>query len=145
MVNRPGPTSRTRHVAHILRGHPKILAKKTPGSSTSRSHASGGPDRALSVAGRTGTILSVLKPLLAAMCVALGSAAFLNPDPTQLVVLVAAFALVTVVVASSTVLRGTGRLVSRILNGLTWQRSGHSTTEQDRGVVRLVLLAQPRC
>jgi hypothetical protein len=82
---------------------------------------------------------------MAAMCVALGSAAFINPDATQFVVLVAAIALVAVVVASSTVLRGTGRLVSRILSGIALQRSGQWTMEQDRGVVRLVLLAQPRC
>jgi hypothetical protein len=82
---------------------------------------------------------------MTAMCVALGSAAFLNPDATPLVVLIAAFAVVAVVVASSTVLSGTGRLVARILSGIAFQPSGQSTTEQDRGVVRLVLLAQPRC
>lgn len=83
---------------------------------------------------------------MAAICVALSAAAFLNPDPTHLVVLVAAFALLAVVVASSSsVVIGSGRLVPGSLSGIAFLRAGTSATEQARGVVRLVLLAQPRC
>lgn len=82
---------------------------------------------------------------MAAMCIALSTAAFLNPDSTQLVVVAAAFALVAVVVASSSVGMGSGRLVSRVLSGIALLRSGTSSAQEARCVVRLVLLAQPRC
>jgi hypothetical protein len=82
---------------------------------------------------------------MAATCVVLSAAAFLNPDPTQFVVLVAAVALVAVVVVSSSVVLGSGRLVTGSLSNIAFLRAGTSATEQARGVVRLVLLAQPRC
>ncbi len=82
---------------------------------------------------------------MAAACVALGTATLLNPDPTQLVVMVAAFALVAVVVASASTVMWSDRLFSGLLDGIALFRSGKSATEQSRGVVQLVLLAQPRC
>ncbi len=82
---------------------------------------------------------------MAAMCVALSAAAVLSPDPAHLVVLVAAFAIVAIVVASSSAVMGSGRLISGSHSGIALVRAGTSATEQARGVVRLVLLAQPRC
>jgi hypothetical protein len=94
---------------------------------------------------RTDTLSSVLERLIAAGCIALGLAGVLNTDAAQLVVLVAAVALVAVVLASSRTAAATMWGVhASVLAGITDPWAGHCATDPARSVVRLVLLSQPR-